>query len=70
VMVCDGCGDAREPDLVKSKPGEIHYQPCQRCGEIGVRNSDDHYREIHRKKSNTGSYESSSYRGGKLVAKG
>lgn len=69
-MVCDGCGGPREIDREKCKPGEIHYKwPCPNCGLRGIRDSADRYQELHRKKSNTGSYEKSSYRGGKLVAK-
>lgn len=72
MIVCDGCGDARELDPTRSSPGVNAYKPCAKCGPgIGIHRDSDPDPESYahatrRKKASTAPYEASPYRGGKL----
>ncbi len=66
LMVCFHCGAPAEVDHPKCKPGEIHYQPCSACGQIGIRRDGDLYQELHKKKSLRLPYDRDPYRGGRL----
>lgn len=66
-VLCCGCQQPREIDEGKSKPGEIHYQPCE-CGGKGIYREGDLHQHFHTKKANAVPYERSPYRGGKLNA--
>lgn len=66
--ICVGCHGPRVSQEVS--PGVHQYEPCARCGAIGIVRPGYEARAIltpHPKKQNRGFYENSRYRGGKLT---
>ena len=65
--VCIECGGEKVRKAEQPRAGEWHYEPCARCGGIGIRLAADLYVPPQTKKAKVVPYENSPYRGGKLV---